>query len=124
MNPAANESIFQSIATRRHEFKDPESKLNLADLFREGHVRYLNEHSLYLYYFKTIPNTIEQDTIDCEKANLWFLDNFDGYIKDWFYTKRCLGDGSDPIFDTIFYTFAETWLRGIYQFSDDLGGYL
>jgi len=61
--------------------------VNLSDLFIERTGGYLNELTLYAAYFKQVPNLIEEITIDCKRANNWFIKNYATDIKNYFYYK-------------------------------------
>lgn len=63
-------------------------KGNISNLFR---FRTNNDHAnyfdLYLLYFKSIPNSVNEENINCEKANNYFYEKFRNEIKETFYTK-------------------------------------
>ena len=67
------------------ELEKTSSKMNLGEVFSERKGCYLNEFSLFLAHFNTIPNFIHEINIDCKKANKWFIDNFKCEIKDLYF---------------------------------------
>lgn len=80
-------SVFERIATRAHTLNGMEREFNVSTLFCDFHSSYINEFTFYMHHFGLIPNVVQLHSIDCTQANLWFVDNFDGYIKDWFYDR-------------------------------------
>lgn len=62
---------------------------NKTNLFAfRSHSQYINFCDLFLLYFKQIPNTIFEENIDCEKANIYFSEKYKDEIKETFYYKR------------------------------------
>ena len=79
------------------------SNMDIAKLFADRQGTYLNEFNFFLLYFNRIPNFIHEIEIDCEKANLWFANNYKNEIKDWYYDKRYLRGSKKAKFDDVFY---------------------
>ena len=78
------------------------SKVSLGEVIsREG--SYLNEFTLYLAHFNTIPNCIHEISINCDKANCWFAENYKLHIKDLHYNKRYFRKSKTVEYDDIFY---------------------
>ena len=74
---------FSNLQTNIFELEKTSSRMNLSEVFAErGEETYLNEFTLYIALFNTIPNFIHEIKIDCKKANLWFVDNFQPEIKE------------------------------------------
>ncbi len=62
---------------------------NKTNLFAfRSHSQYINFCDLFLLYFKKIPNTIFEENIDCEKANIYFSEKYKDEINETFYYKR------------------------------------
>ena len=64
--------------------------------------RELNEKKLYVSRFQRMPNRVMLDDINCEKANKWFMQNYQDKITDCFY-KKCYRKRKGMIFNEIFY---------------------
>ena len=76
---------------------------NLSQVFDKREGNYLNELSLFISRFNSIPNLICEVCIDCKKANKWFVETYKSEIKDWHYIKRHFGLNKKAEFDDIFY---------------------
>lgn len=69
-------------------FKESIFEGNNSNLFAfRAHNQYINFFDLFLLYFKTIPNSVMLENLDCEKANNYFSDNYESEIKETFYKK-------------------------------------
>lgn len=79
------------------------TKINLADVFTERKGTYLNEFTLFIAYFNSIPNCIDEENIDCRKAYKWFSENYKSEIKDQYYNKRYFTRSKHAEIDDIFY---------------------
>src|SRR5690606_12132735 len=64
---------------------------------------YLNEFTLFVAHFNSIPNFIHEVDIDCKKANNWFAENYKSEIKDFYYDKRYFNRSKKAEIDDIFY---------------------
>lgn len=102
-----NRMVIQSCA---FDAGNTSSKINLADIFRDRNYVYLNELTLFLAHFNTIPNFIDEDEIDCEKANAWFVRNYAGRIKDHHFSKRFFTGNRKAELDDVFYVLLEDLL--------------
>lgn len=61
---------------------------NTTNLFAfRTHNQYINFFDLFLLYFKSIPNSVVLEKIDCEKAFNHFIEKFGKEIKENFYKK-------------------------------------
>lgn len=61
---------------------------NNADLFAfKTRSQYINFYDLFLLYFKTIPNSIQDDIIDARKANEYFKEKYKTETKEVFSSK-------------------------------------
>lgn len=89
--------------TKPNEFAETSSNMNLSEVFAERKGSYLNEFTLFLAYFNTIPNFIHEINIDCRKAQKWFIELYNSEILDWHYTKRLFDRNKKAEFDDIFY---------------------
>jgi hypothetical protein len=79
------------------------SNFPLTELFSERKNSYLNEFTLFLAYFNTIPNCIYENSIDCKKANKWFSETYKEEIKEFHFTKRYFDGNKNAELDDIFY---------------------
>jgi len=78
------------------------SKVNLGQVFAERG-GYLNELTLFLAHFNSIPNLISETNIDCKKANLWFLEKYKSEIRHNHFIKRYYNGSKQSELDDIFY---------------------
>lgn len=79
------------------------AKMNLSEVFVDKKSSYLNEYTLFIAHFNAIPNAINEDKIDCKKANIWFAENYKTEIKDHYYNKRYFRRSKKAELDDIFY---------------------
>lgn len=79
------------------------SKMKTGKVFADWEGSYLNNFSLFLAHFNTIPNFIKETEIDCKKANNWFLDTYRSEIKDMHFDKIYNKESKRAEYDVIFY---------------------
>ena len=77
--------------------------MDLSEVFAARRDSYLNEFTLFVAHFKSIPNFIHGINIDCKKANNWFLKLYTSEIKNCYYDKRYFNNSKKAEFDDIFY---------------------
>jgi hypothetical protein len=94
---------LSSLQAKTIELERTSSKVNLGEVFSERKGSYLNEFSLFLAHFNTIPNFIHEINIDCKNANTWFVEFYKGEIKHLYYDKRYFNRSKNPEYDDIFY---------------------
>ncbi|MCH8555150.1 MAG: AAA family ATPase [Schleiferiaceae bacterium] len=70
----------------------------------------LNEYSVFMLCFHTIPNVIYEANIRCKKANAWFKESYGAEIKDFRYTKRFLRNSKKLKYDDLRYVLFEDLL--------------
>jgi hypothetical protein len=85
------------------ELEKTSSKMTLSEVFTERKGSYLNEFTLFLAHFNSIPNFINEINIDCKKANKWFLENYKSEIKHLYFDKRYYNGSKQAELDDIFY---------------------
>ena len=78
-------------------------KMNLSEVFADRRDQYLNEYTLFIAHFNSIPNFIHETEIDCKKANKWFVENYQPEIKDLYFDKRYFNKSRRAFIDDIFY---------------------
>jgi hypothetical protein len=97
-------SNLNHLQAKTTELDKTTSKMNLGEVFSErNRTSYLNEFTLFLAHFNSIPNFIHEINIDCKKANKWFVENFKGEIKDFHFDKIYLKNKKSAEYDDIFY---------------------
>jgi hypothetical protein len=79
------------------------AKMNLSEVFAERNSSYLNEFTLFVAHFNTIPNFIHEVDIDCKKANNWFVENYASEVKENYYSRRYYDRSKKAELDDIFY---------------------
>ena len=77
--------------------------MNLEGVFAERTRSYLNEFTLFVAHFNSIPNFIHEISIDCKRANKWFVEYYNGEIKDFYFDKLYLKSKKTSEYDDIFY---------------------
>jgi hypothetical protein len=85
------------------ELEKTTSKMNLEGVFAERTHSYLNEFTLFVAHFNSIPNFIHEISIDCKRANKWFVEYYKGEIKDFYFDKIYLKSKKTSEYDDIFY---------------------
>ena len=83
----------------------PEKELSY--VFAERKHTYLNEFTLFIAHFNSIPNFVHEVKIDCRKANKWFVGKYRDEIKDWHFTKLHNSEKMRVDFDDVFYILYE-----------------
>jgi hypothetical protein len=92
------------ITDRPFDLAKTSAKMDLSEVFTEHKGSYLNELTLFVAHFNSIPNFIHKVGIDCKKANNWFVENYKSEIKDFYYAKRYFhGNKKTADIDNIFY---------------------
>ena len=92
------------------EFEKTANRINLGQVLAERTNSYMNELSLFLAHFNTIPNFIHEIKIDCLRANDWFSDTFQDEIRDKHYDKLYYDENEAAEYDDIFYIIYEDLL--------------
>lgn len=95
-------AIESPLQTSTFKFEETSSKMDLGQVFTERR-GYINELNLFVAHFNSIPNLISEISIDCKKANIWFLEKFKGEIKKHYFIKRCYNGSNQAELDDIFY---------------------
>ena len=80
-------------------------KLHLA--FRGPFQNILNERVLFTIMFREMPNIIEEQTIDCDRAIEWFKKNHGSEIRDYFYFARAYGNHDSAMPDNVVFLLHE-----------------
>ncbi len=79
------------------------TSVTIQNLLTERNYCHIEPQSLFMAHFKAIPNVIEEERIDCKKANKWFLNHFEKEVKDVYYIKRSVKNSKDAVYDDIYY---------------------
>ncbi len=85
------------------ELEKTSAKMNLSEVFAERNSSYLNEFTLFVAHFNSIPNFIHEVDIDCKKANNWFVENYASEVKENYYNRRYFNRSKKAELDDIFY---------------------
>ena len=80
------------------QLENTSAKMNLSEVFSERKGSYLNEFTMFVAHFNAIPNCIQEEHIDCRKANQWFAQQFKAEIKDSYYNKRAFSKSKKVIY--------------------------
>ena len=76
MGIATNDISLSELKAKVIEQERVSSKFPLTEIFSERNNSYLNEFTLFLAHFNAIPNSIEEESIDCKKANKWLAETY------------------------------------------------
>ena len=85
------------------DFNKTTTNLDLSMVLSTRIQSVINENYLYLAYNNVIPNSIEEENINCRKANEWFMEKYNGEIKDVYYDKRHIRGSTKSQVDDIYY---------------------
>jgi hypothetical protein len=94
---------LNNLQAKTVELEKTSSKMTLGEVFSERKGSYLNEFTLFLAHFNSIPNFIHEINIDCKKANKWFVEHYKSEIRDFYFDKRYFNRNKNAEFDDIFY---------------------
>jgi len=75
--------------------------MNTASIFRND--VYFDSNTLYFTRFNRIPNIAELHRINCQKANEWFVQNYQDSIEDCYYIERSGYKRKGVFLDYIYY---------------------
>ncbi len=69
------------------------TQISLGEIFNDRVHPEITEEKFYIAYFNEVPNCIEINDINCEKANKWFEEFYrndvnDAYINKLYFDKR------------------------------------
>lgn len=105
-----NKINLSTLQTKPFELEKTSAKMNISEVFAERQGSYLNEFTLFIAHFNSIPNFIHEVGIECKKANEWFLGKYGLEIKDFYYDKRYYKKNKSAELDDIFYLLYEDLL--------------
>ncbi|HZL09509.1 MAG TPA: hypothetical protein VFC65_05895 [Prolixibacteraceae bacterium] len=67
------------LSTKSFDLENTSFKMSLNEVFASRNSQsYLNEFTLFVAHFNSIPNFIHEVDIDCRKANIWFSGGYSG----------------------------------------------
>ncbi|MBK8873656.1 MAG: hypothetical protein IPN13_06930 [Bacteroidetes bacterium] len=98
-----NNLTLSPTTERPFELAKTSAKMTISEVFAERKGSYLNEFTLFVAHFNSIPNFIHEVDIDCKKATNWFAENYKSEIKDFYYDKRYFNRSKKAEIDDIFY---------------------
>ena len=94
---------FTSTTSSPFDLAKTSLQMNLSEVFAERGNSYLNEFTLFIAHFNSIPNFIHEVDIDCRKARIWFSENYELDIKDSYYNKKYFNESKKVEMDDVFY---------------------
>ena len=94
---------FTSTTNSPFDLAKTSVQMNLSEVFAERGNLYLNEFTLFIAHFNSIPNFIHEVDIDCRKARIWFSENYELDIKDSYYNKKYFNESKKVEMDDVFY---------------------
>lgn len=95
--------ILKLAPGKSFELEKTSAKMTISEVFAEKKGSYLNEFTLFVLHFNSIPNYIQEISIDCKKANNWFLENYKSEIRDFYYNKLYFKRSKKAEIDDVFY---------------------
>ncbi|GHT65696.1 hypothetical protein FACS189452_00270 [Bacteroidia bacterium] len=75
---------------------------------------------IFFAYFHIVPNMIQLEDIECQKANKWFLEQYSEEITECFYTKRYFPMDKTIGYDDIIYILLDDLMIHIDTGSDEV----
>jgi integrase len=99
----SQEINLNNFKTKSFDLEKTTTKMNLSEVFAEKRGPYLNQFTLFIAHFNSIPNLIHLIMIDCKEANNWFSKKYKTLIIDCYYNKMSFNSNNTPEFDEIFY---------------------
>lgn len=105
-----NNLTISPTADRPFELEKTSTKISLSEVFARIERSYLNEFTLFVAHFNSIPNFINEVRIDCKKANNWFVENYASEVKENYYNRRYYRGSKKAELDDIFYFLYEDLL--------------
>lgn len=103
MGIATNDISVSELQAKIIEQEKPSTRFNLNEIFSERNFSYLNPFPLFISYFNAVPHSIEEESIDCKKANQWFAETYKEEIKEFHFSKRYFDGNKNAELDDIFY---------------------
>lgn len=94
---------LNNLQAKTIELEKTSSKITLGEVFAERNGSYLNEFTLFVAHFNSIPNYITEIKIDCKKASKWFAEVYKCEIKDLHFDIRYYKGNKKAELDDIFY---------------------
>ena len=94
---------FTSTTSSPFDLAKTSVQMNLSEVFAERGNSYLNEFTLFIAHFNSIPNFIHEVDIDCRKARIWFSENYELDIEDSYYNKKYFNESKKVEMDDVFY---------------------
>lgn len=107
---AINNFKIDGFRSDNYELETTTAKMSLAGVFNDRGGSYLNELTLFVAHFNTIPNIINEVEIDCKKVNEWIIGKYSSDIKEYYFNKRYFNQSKKPELDDIFYFLYEDFL--------------
>jgi len=105
-----NNLTISSTTDRHFELEKTSAKISLSEIFSRRDRSYLNEFTLFVAHFNSIPNFISEICINCKKANNWFVENYASEVKENYYNRRYYRGSKKAELDDIFYFLYEDLL--------------
>lgn len=65
---------------------DSTLKSRITDVYSERFKSSINENVLFVLKYNSIPNSVLESFIDCERAYVWFFENFKDELTDFYFT--------------------------------------
>jgi len=97
------DSPLYKLQAKTFELEKTSSKMTLSEVFAERKGSYLNEFTLFIAHFNSIPNFINEIKIDCKKASKWFAETYKSEIRDLYFNKKYYNGSKTAELDDIFY---------------------
>ncbi|MFN4082167.1 MAG: AAA family ATPase [Bacteroidia bacterium] len=94
---------LQQAKQSQFKLESSSEKMDLSKVFNERNGFYLNELTLFMAHFNTIPNLINEVYVDCKKASDWFCQNYQSDVKEFYFNKRYYKRDNKIDFDDLFF---------------------
>ena len=100
-NPVEEPQKVLKLPTKKSgngEFQETIKSSDFWRVYDEYSNTYLNFFRFYSVYFKQVPHFIGEKNIDAWEANTWFVEHYDEFIQDYYFT-RLYGIGEKSPYD-------------------------
>jgi len=94
---------LQKFQTNKFDLTQTTEKIKLSEVFRLNNATEICHSKLFVAHFNKIPNYLCEIDINCKKAHIWFVENYEKDIADVYYNKRYFRNNKNAEYEDIFY---------------------
>jgi len=101
------QEIFAKLPKGAFDFEKASTTIQLSEVMQDKSSPFYNRSKLYMAHFNTIPNFVEEEKIDCKKANAWLLENYADQITNVYFNKRLFNEKKLELDDVFYFLFED-----------------